>query len=50
MNAYVSFMNAIAANKELKHSTQACNNPFVRSVIKSCPLLVFLLVSSVDQK
>ena len=27
MNAYVSFMNTIAANKELKHSTQACNSP-----------------------
>ena len=25
MNAYVSFMNMITANKELKHSTQACN-------------------------
>ena len=25
MNAYVSFMNAITANEEMKHSTQACN-------------------------
>ena len=25
MNAYVSFMNAITTNQELKHSTQACN-------------------------
>ena len=25
MNAYVPFMNAIAADEEMKHSTQACN-------------------------
>ena len=25
MKAYVSFMNAIATNKELKHSTQTLN-------------------------
>ena len=40
MNAYVSFMNAIAANKELKHSTQACNKKQNEQLFSLINLLV----------